>query len=282
VTDLALEVPAVRSVADASSFVERTGVALVFASDDLVLPSLWGAAYGERELVVFRVDERGKHVLTEELEHVWSLKNQLGAERRACVGKHVGRRAALIAPALVPAFYALTGRTGTVEDFRSDELSPLEHDLAEALLATEPQTAPDLRALTGVGDAKATKRALDSLQQRLIATQAGEAEQQRGWDAAVFDLVARRYRAHLRELPAVEEARADIATVVLTAAGELSAADLAAMTPGSRKEAEAALDRLVDEGRARRLDEEITLWRSLAGQSSVGVIGSRSRRRSRR
>ena len=261
VTDKAGKPPAIRSLADATSFVERSGVALAFASDDLVLPSLWQATYGERELIVFRVDERGKRVLSDELKHVWSLKNQLGAERRACVGKHVSRRVALIALAPLPAFYALTARAGTGDDFRTEELSPLERELAEALLATEPQTAPDLRALTGVGDSKATKRALESLQQRLIVTQAGEAEQEHGWDAAVFDLLARRYRAHLRQLPAVEEARADIAAVVLTTAGALSAADLAVVTPGSRKEAEATLDRLADEGRAaRRVDEEITLW----------------------
>jgi hypothetical protein len=253
--------PAIRSVAEATSFVERSGVALAFANDDLVLPSLWEATYGDRELVVFRLDERGKRVLTDELKHVWSLKNQLGAEGHACVGKHVGRRVALIAFSLLPAFYALTGRAGTLADFRTEELSPLERELAEALLATEPQTSPDLRLLTGVGDARATKRALESLQQRLIATQAGEAEQEHGWDAAVFDLVARRYHAHLRELPAIEDGRAEIAAAVLTAVDELSAADLAAVIRGSRKEAEATLDRLADEGRAYRGDEEIALWR---------------------
>jgi hypothetical protein len=279
VTDKAGKFPAIHSLADATSFVERSGVALAFASDDIVLPSLWEAAYGERELVVFRLDERGTRVLTDELKHVWSLKNQLGAERRACVGKHVRRRVALIALALLPAFYALTARAGTSDDFRAEELSPLERELADALLATEPQTAPDLRALTGVGDSKATKRALESLQQRLIVTQAGEAEQEHGWDAAVFDLVARRYRSHLRQLPAVEEARTDIATVVLTAAGELSAADLAAVIPGSRKEAEATLHRLADEGRAApRVDEEITLWSRRGCESSAdGGRGRASR-----
>jgi hypothetical protein len=252
---------AIRSVTEATSFVERSGVALAFASDDLVLPSLWEATYGERQLVVFRLDEHGKRVLTDELKHVWSLKNRLGAECRACVGRHVGRRVALVALALLPAFYALTGRAGTPDDFRAEELSPLERELAEALLATEPQASPDLRAVTGVGDAKATKRALESLQQRLVVTQAGEAEQEHGWDAAVFDLVARRYRAHLRKLPAVEVARAEIAAVVLTTVGELSAADLAAVTGGSRRETEATLDRLADEGLAYRVDEQITLWR---------------------
>lgn len=261
---------AIRSIGDATAFVGKAGVALAFPSDDLVLPSLWEATYGERNVVVFRVDERGKRVLTDELKHVWSLKNQLARERRACVGKHVRRRVTLIAHALIPAFYALTGRAGTPDDFRSEELSPLERDLAETLLATEPQTAPSLRALTGAGDAKSVKRALESLQQRLVLTQAGEAEQERGWDAAVVDLVARRYGLQLRDLPPIESAVAAIATAVLETAGELSAADLAAVLGRSRGEAEAALDRLGDEGRARRLDGDITLWRCVG--SSVRTV----------
>ena len=115
------QAPAVRSITQAALFVKRSGVALAFASDDLVLPSLWEAAYGDRELVVFRVDERGKRVLTDELKHVWSLKNRLGAERRACVGKHVSRRVALIDLSLLPSFYALTGRAGRPDDFRDDD-----------------------------------------------------------------------------------------------------------------------------------------------------------------
>ena len=70
-----------------------------------------------------------------------------------------------------------------------------------------------------------------------------------------------RCRAHLRHLPAAEDARADIAAVVLRAAGELSAGDLAAVIGGLRKDAEATLDRLVAEGRTRRGDEEITVWK---------------------
>ena len=257
------QAPAVRSITQAASFVKRSGVALAFASDDLVLPSLWEAAYGDRELVVFRVDERGKRVLTDELKHVWSLKNRLGAERRACVGKHVSRRVALIDLSLLPSFYALTGRAGRPDDFRDDELSALERELADALLETEPQTAPELRGLTGVGDAKAVKRALESLQQQLVVTQAGEAEQTHGWDAAVFDLVARRYWAPLRALPQPDDARAAIAAAVLKTAGELSAADLAAVMPTSRREAEDMLERLAADGRARRFDRDVVLWRSV-------------------
>jgi hypothetical protein len=44
---------------EASAFVERVGIALVFPVVDLVLPSPWEEALGSREVVVFVVDVRG-------------------------------------------------------------------------------------------------------------------------------------------------------------------------------------------------------------------------------
>jgi len=259
------------------ALVKAAGLVLAFPSDDLVLPSLWEAAIGDPEVTVFERDKRtGKRVLTREITHVWTLKNRLGEERRACVGKHVRGRLVLIAPGLVPALYALTDRAGRPDDFQElDELSPLERDLAEALLESGPQTGPELRLLVGALDAKPSKRALESLQRSFVVTQAGEQEQDAGWDAAVFDLVARRYGSRLRRLPAAEDARAELVAVVLRGGDEISAADAAAIFGFTQKEASAILDRLADEGRAvRRDDGETPLWlgstTELAAQRSGG------------
>lgn len=255
----------IRSLRAATAFVDRTGIALVFPSDDLVLPSLWEAVVGTTALTVFRTDEQGKRVLTDELDRVWSLKDRLGEERLACVGKHVRGRLALVSLELLPALYALTGRPGHPDDFRAPGLlSPLELELAEALLAAGPQTGPELRRLVGVFDAKGTKRALEGLQRLLVVTQAGEAEQEHGWGASIFDLVARRYRERLGRLPTAEDARTELAAAVLRSAGEVSAADVAAVLGVSRGEAAAALDRLAGERRARRREEEdFILWTSV-------------------
>jgi chromosome segregation and condensation protein ScpB len=72
----------------------------------------------------------------------------------------------------------------------------------------------------------------------------------------IFDLLHRRYAEHLGRLPEPPDALARLAEVVLASAREVSAADLAAIVGCTRKEAAAALDRLVDESRARRRDEE--------------------------
>lgn len=253
----------VRSLKSAATFVDAVGIALAFPAPDLVLPSLWEAAVGSHEVIVFVEDEEGRRVLSPELERVWSLHDRLASDGMACVGKHVRGRLALVSLGVLPHLYALTGRPGRPDDFRDAEvLSPLELELAEALLVSGPRTGPDLRRLLGLRDAKAAKRALEALQRLLVVTRAGEADQAQGWSAAIFDLVARRYRDRLRRLPPVEEARSELADAVLRPAGELSAADLAAVFGFARRDAAAALDGLVERGKAHRSEEDsVPLWR---------------------
>jgi hypothetical protein len=93
-------------------------------------------------------------------------------------------------------------------------------------------------------------------------TSAGRDERARGWPAVVLDLLGRRYRASLRRrLPKAEDALAELAAAVLRSAGEISAADVAAVLGCSRREAATALDRLVVGGQATHRDEEdFRLW----------------------
>ena len=77
----------------------------------------------------------------------------------------------------------------------------------------------------------------------------------------VLDILPRRYAEHLAKLPPPEEARQTLAWAVLRSAGEISAADLAAVIGGPRKEAEGVLERLAEEGTARtRSEEGYVLW----------------------
>jgi DNA-binding transcriptional ArsR family regulator len=71
----------------------------------------------------------------------------------------------------------------------------------------------------------------------------------------IVDLLSRRYAEHLERLPDAEDARAQLAEVVLASSRELSAADLAAVIGGTRLEASHALDRLAEEEKARRRQE---------------------------
>ena len=230
------------------------GLAVLYPNDDLVLPSLWEALTGRPDADWAVRDEDGRFVdWTPDMARVWSWKDDLPEQRLVCAGKHLGGRASLVSLQVLPALYALTGRAGKPGDFRSEELSPIERDVAEALLDNGPTSSAELPHVAG-HERKRTHAAAARLQKRLIVTAAGRQERDRGWPAVILDVLPRRYGEHLRRLPAQEEARTDLAATVLRSAREISAADLAAVIGGPRKEAAAALDRLADRGAARARD----------------------------
>jgi DNA glycosylase AlkZ-like len=193
---------------------------------------------------------------------VWNWKDELPERRLVCAGKHLGGRASLVSLELLPDLYALTGRTGRADDFRGEELSPVERDVAEALLATGPASSAELPNLAG-HERKRVRTAAERLQRRLVLTAAGRQEQDQGWPAIVLDILSRRYGDRLGPLPDADLARSRLAATILRSAGEISAADVAAVIGGTRKEAAAALERLTAEGKARSRDAgDYLLWRS--------------------
>ena len=125
--------------------------------------------------------------------------------------------------------------------------------MAEALLGGGPASTAELPDLVP-HERKRIASATDRLQRRLVLTAAGRQERDRGWPAVVLDVLPRRYGEALRELPEAEAARTRLAAIVLRSVDELSAADLAAVIGGRRRESEAALDRLAEQGAARSRD----------------------------
>lgn len=238
----------IRTVRGAASWVDRAGLALIFPSDDLVLPSLWEAVAGTPEITWSTRDEDGRFLdFSPEFGRVWRWKDELPERRLVCVGKHVRGRSALVSLDVLPALVAARGEP--------EPPSELEQALVDFVEAEGPCSTADLPSLIGY-ERKPVAAAVDRLQRRLVLTTAGAQERPQGWPAVVVDLLARRYAEHLDRLPDAEDARTKLAELVLRFARELSAADLAAVIGCTRKQAESALDRLVDDGSARRQDEE--------------------------
>jgi winged helix DNA-binding protein len=253
----------IASIRGAAAWVDRVGLAVLYPNDDLVLPSLWEALTGRKDVDWATREDGGRFVdFTPDFARVWRWKDELPEQRLVCAGKHLGGRASLVSLRMLPALYALTGRAGHPEDFRDEELSPVELDVAEAVLESGPLSTAELPELAG-HERKRVSAATHRLQRRLVLTAAGRQERERGWPAVVLDLLPRRYGHRLHDLPSAEDGRAALASVALRSASELSAADFAAVIGGPRRDAAAALDRLVEEGKARSRDAGgFVLWTS--------------------
>jgi chromosome segregation and condensation protein ScpB len=251
----------IRSLDDAAAFVERVGIAVAWGKSDLVLPSLWrGIARPHADWAIR--DEAGKALeFSPEFQRLWRWKDELPERRLACAGRHFSSAALLIAPRLLGAAYALTGRSGSADDFRDAELESLEREVAEVVLENEPLTGPEIRRLLGTTDRKAVDRAVARLQRRFVLTNAGAADQSQGWRAIRQDVFARRWRKSLRRLPTEDEARRELALAVLAGTDEVSAADVAGALGWRRKEAELVLTELAATGRVtQREDDGLQLW----------------------
>jgi hypothetical protein len=240
----------VRSLQGAAAFVDRAGIVLVFAKEGIELASLSEAVAGPGPFQWMEEREDGKVQFGPEAARVWEWKDRLAADRLACAGKHVRGWPALVSLALLPALYALTGRAGAPDDFRQEDLPPLERDVAEVVLAAAPTDSREIRRLLGGRDTARVNRAIDSLQRRMVLTRAGTVEREAGWPGTAYDMLAGRYADRLRELPRPDEARAEMAAAVLRR-GPLSVGDLRRAVGFTSAEALAALERLADGGRAR-------------------------------
>jgi hypothetical protein len=248
----------IRSLRGAAAWVDRVGIAALLPGADLVLPSLWEATSGSREVDWATVDDTGRNVFTPEMARCWAWKDELPERRLACAGKHFGRWSVLIAPRLLAPLYALTGRKGHPEDFREAAFTPSQLEVAEAVLAAGPSTGPELRALIGA-DKKQVDAAVVHLQRALVLTNAGVVEQRQGWGAVAVDVLARRWE--LSQLPEEDDARRVLAATVLAPAGELSAADLGGALGWRLKRSRETLAELVALGRAERRElEGLSLW----------------------
>src|SRR4051812_42725659 len=240
-----------RRIDAAGRWVDRVGLAALLPVSDVVLPSLWEAVAGRRDVDWAVRRDDGKLEFTPEMSRCWTWKDELPARRLACVGKHLGRWQALVAPGLVGALW-------TVSAERRAVLGSLEREVAAAVEEAGPSTGSQLRALVGA-DKKAVDKAVVSLQRALVVTNAALVEQRQGWGAIAVDRVER-----LWQVAEVPDADGVLVRCILASSGEVSAADIGGALGWRAKPARVLLERLVEEGDAVRRDEDgLALYRSI-------------------
>jgi hypothetical protein len=265
----------VRSLKGAAAFVDRAGIVLVFAKEGIGLASLSEAVAGPGPFQWMEESEDGKAQFSPEAARVWEWKDGLAADRLACAGKHVRGWPVLVSLALLPALYALTGRAGEPDDFRQEDLPPLEREVAEVVLAAAPTDSREIRRLLGGRDTARVNRAIDSLQRRMVLTRAGTVEREAGWPGTAYDVLAHRYADRLRALPGPDQARAEVAAAVLRR-GPLSVGDLRRAVGFTSAEALGALEHLAGEGRARCQGRgPVAVW-TMTPASTGGASGASS------
>lgn len=218
----------VKSVRGAAKWLDGVGVAALLPGADLVLPSLWEAITGTREVTwgVERPD--GKFTFTPEMDKCWRWKDELPAQRHALVGKHLGRWAALVAPRLISEIW-------TVAAERREATTDLQREIIDAVRANGACTLPQLRTLVP----GAEKKHVEQLQRALVLTNSHLVEQSQGWAAIAVDLVD-----ELWEVQEVPDAESELALTVLESSGELSAADLGGALGWRVKRSREVLDAL--------------------------------------
>jgi hypothetical protein len=216
-------VSVIRTVPQAAKWVDKVGLALLFPKADIVLPSLWEQASG---LQVTDWD-------TEEMNFFWWAKDELPARGLTCVGKHLARHVACIAPRLLPTLVAA-----------NREEPEGEEPVVDAIQSVGPMTGPELRDATGLTK-KEVDRSIAALHHQLVLTNSHLVHEGSTWGTLAHDLLARKWKLP-KKLPEREAARRELAAIVLGHAGELTAADLGGALGWRRKEAAAVLDEIAE------------------------------------
>ena len=218
----------IRSVRAAARWVDEVGVAALLPGADLVLPSLWEAVAGTREVTWATERPDGKLTFTPEMDRCWQWKDELPAQGLALVGKHFGRWAALVAPRLI-------SQAWTAAAERREALTGLHREIVDAVREHGACTTPQLRTFVP----EAGKRHVEQLQRALVLTNSHLVEQEQGWPAIAVDLVA-----ELWDVREVADSEAGLARAVLASSGEVSAADLGGVLGWRVRRAREVLDRL--------------------------------------
>ncbi|HEX9013045.1 MAG TPA: crosslink repair DNA glycosylase YcaQ family protein, partial [Anaerolineaceae bacterium] len=185
-----------RSIDEAVRFVEERGYIFFWPNRDLVFPSLWAAAAGDRP-VPDEHDDPG-HI-------TWDWKDSLLGKKRWYYARVIRRRNTIISLETAPYFYAISENYGSPEEdyldqYRRGRLTQEAKSVYEALLREGPLDTIALRRaahLANQGNQGRFARALDDLQIDLKILPVGVSDAGAWHYAFIYDLTTR----HFPDLP---------------------------------------------------------------------------------
>ena len=183
----------IRSEAEALAFLNDVGLATLFSSGAMELPSLWEAICGEARPLPRNHDDH-------ELGLAWRWKDTLPARKAILYGKFLRKKPVFISLSLLPYFYALSGNFGELDDYleqyRDGRLSEEARRVYETLLEHGALPTSHLRRLArleGKGSASRFDRALAELQMGFKIVKVGISDANRWGYCYVYDLFLRRF-----------------------------------------------------------------------------------------
>lgn len=238
---------------EAVEFVNQRGFIYFWPIKNILLPSLWVAAAGDRP-VADAHDDPG-HI-------TWGWKDSLLGQRRWYYAKVLRKRATMISLALAPYFYALSENYGSPEEdyltiYEQGRLTLEAKLVYEALLDRGPLDTVALRKaarLTSRESEARFNKAISDLQADFKILPVGVTDSGAWHYAFAYAVTARFYPELLEQARAISERQAYdvLALHYLRAVGALRASDLAKLFGWRLPAAEACLARLVESEQAQR------------------------------
>ena len=233
----------VETVAQAESFIERTGFTACLTDASQPGPSLYIAVCGRRDAIMPR------HVQKDpESSHTWMLKDSILRRGRIYYGKLPRGKTMFIAPRLITHFNTLWGVSRSMERLR---LSPSALVILRVLRKEWEMGTSDLQKETGLKDRKVFLKALDELQSCMLVIPNDVIYEPRF--SYLWGLAEERFPEPLSRKGDPLTALREIARSFLDGAGLTVRGELARFTGLSRRDAGLGNRALVQEGYAVRL-----------------------------
>ncbi len=239
---------------EAEAFIEEAGFSLALTDVRTVMPSLYVAVCGRRDVFAPKNVQKDP-----EVSSAWTLKDDLMRRGNVYYSKLAKGRATFIARDMIESAHAIY-RVSPEEE--SEKLSPAAQMILEVLREEWESSTADLKAETGIAERKTLTKAIEDLQ-RCMKVIPYEVLYEPKF-TYLWTLAEERFPKELSGKLSREEGIYNIAKRFLKTFGFTQRAELSKAFGLGRAEAGAANHRLVEEGYAERLATGVYRLKSLA------------------